>query len=79
MNKNGQIQVDYSVNGIKKKLIKEAAAYTVSLYAYQKKALERSAALIPICDGTILTLMPEYYDDVIGLITTPKQQTFLEV
>ena len=50
-----------------KKLIKEARAYTVSLYENQRRALADSGALHPIADGIALALSEEFYNEAFGL------------
>ena len=60
-------------------LIKQSASYTVSLYDYQRIQLETKGALSQICDGYVLVLSPEYYDDCIGLILDGTNLSFWEV
>lgn len=50
-----------------KKLIKEARAYTVSLYENQRRALADSGALHSIADGIALALSEEFYNEAFGL------------
>ncbi len=60
-------------------LLKRAASYTVTLYAYQRKRLEEIGALYTICDGSVLVLQPEYYDMQTGVKTGEQNLAFLEV
>ena len=60
--------------GYVKGLLQRARAYTVSLYAWQKKKLEEYGALIPLADGIALGLAPQYYHDSTGVqINTAKE------
>lgn len=60
--------------GYVKELLQRARAYTVSLYAWQKKKLEEYGALIPLAEGMALGLAPEYYHDSTGVqINTAKE------
>jgi len=60
-------------------LIKQAANYSVSLYEYQRKRLEESGALYQICNGAVLALQTEYYDEYIGIKTSKNSFSILEV
>ena len=60
-------------------LLKKANNYTVSVYAYQKDQLERKGVLNSICDGCILYVQKEYYDDTIGVLDEPGSLPFWEV
>ena len=59
--------------------LKKAAGYTVSLYAYQRKRLEEKGALLRICGGAVLALLPEFYDGKTGLQTNGTEMDFWEV
>ena len=54
--------------------LKQARPYTVSLYDYQKDALQNGIVNL----HGVLVLQPEYYDSDTGLITKPES-AFLEV
>ena len=60
-------------------LLKEATGFTVSLYRYQFRQLEAQGALIWVCNDCALALLPEYYDDQVGLKTDHKNNSFWEV
>ena len=60
-------------------LLQQAAGYTISLYDYQRKQLEEKGALFQICDGYALALLPEYYDNRIGLKQDAMSFSFWEV
>ena len=60
-------------------LLEKAKPYTVSLYPWQKEALENRRALIPLCGGSILALQEGYYDPVIGLTEQQGDLPFQEV
>ena len=60
-------------------LIKRAAAYTVSLYDYQRRQLESAGALFQTSGGNALALLPDYYDDCTGLKVDGTNMSFWEV
>ena len=60
-------------------LLHQANDYTVSLYAHQKKQLEKQGALIPICGGCVFALQEDFYDDTIGLKPKANTQAYWEV
>ena len=60
-------------------LLKQATAYTVSLYDYQRKQLGEKGALAQICDGYALALQGDYYDGHIGLKRDTTRLSFWEV
>ncbi len=60
--------------GYVKELLQRARAYTVSLYAWQKRKLEEYGALIPLAEDIALGLAPEYYHNSTGVqIYTAKE------
>lgn len=60
-------------------LLKQATGYTVSIYDYQRHRLEGNGALLTICNGYVLALQPEYYDDHTGVLAKETNIPFLEV
>ena len=60
-------------------VLKEMSNYTVSIYQYQKKQLEKSHALLPVCSGCVLVLADGFYDDEVGLTMSSDSQMFWEV
>ena len=68
-----------TVEDIRKALLEKAKPYTVSVYPWQKEALENRRALIPLCGGSILALQEGYYDPVIGLTEQQGDLPFQEV
>ena len=60
-------------------LLRQATPYTISLYDYQRRQLEKKGALFPVCNGYALALLPEYYDDQLGLNIDGTNLSFLEV
>lgn len=65
--------------GYRASLLKQAAAYNISLYNYQRKQLEEKGALVQLCDGYALALREDYYDDRFGLKMNAMGQSFWEV
>lgn len=63
----------------KKQLIKRAAQYSVSVYQYQQKELERTGCLYWICDGSVAILTDENYDLETGFTMKRQQMNYLEV
>lgn len=60
--------------GYVKELLQRGRAYTVSLYAWQKKKLEEYGALIPLANGIALGLASKYYHNCTGVqINTVKE------
>ena len=49
------------------KLLRQASAYSVSLYGYQIKKLEELGGIFPILDGSVLVLKDTFYDRVKGV------------
>lgn len=62
-----------------KKLIKKAAQYTVSVFRYQQKELERTGSLYWIYDGSVAVLADENYDLKTGFTMNSRQMDYLEV
>lgn len=60
-------------------LLKEAGAYTVSVYDNQLKQLIKKRAVYPVCGGLALALAEEYYDKQLGLVEESAENIFLEV
>ena len=58
-----------------KALLRKANAYTVSLYDYELKKLQAQGALQSVCGGLALALLPDYYDNNIGVITEIKEES----
>lgn len=52
----------------RKKLINEAKEFSVSLFKYQEKKLKEAKGIYSICEGLLLVLDEEFYDDNLGLI-----------
>ena len=61
------------------KLLEQAKPYTVSLYQYQKKLLEKQHGLIAYLDGSVLVLSPEFYHRETGLTLESGNLELLEV
>ena len=62
-----------------KALLERAQPYTVSLFQYQRAALETAGALTALCGGAILALNEDYYHEITGLTMNPEASGFLEV
>ena len=62
-----------------KRLVKQAAQYSVSIYRYQQKELERTGGLHWICGGSIAVLAEENYDLKTGFTMKSQQMEYLEV
>ena len=62
-----------------KGLLEETKAYTVSLYAGERARLEGEHGLIPLCDGSVLTLQEGYYDENFGFVSERKAIPFTGV
>ena len=60
-------------------LLQQAAGYTISLYEYQKRRLDETGALLPVCGGYALALLPNYYNGQTGLKMDGENGTFWEV
>ena len=74
----GELRLPYDLPQVQA-LLEKAKPYTVSLYPWQKEALENRRALIPLCGGSILALQEGYYDPVIGLTEQQGDLPFQEV
>ena len=57
-------------------VLKEMNSYTVSVYQYQKRQLEKDNALISVCGDCVLVLADGFYDDEVGLTLRPEPQIF---
>lgn len=55
-----------------KECVNRAKGYTVSLYSYQMNKLKEYGALIPLADGIMYTIFPEYYSNMTGFGTEVK-------
>lgn len=55
-----------------KECVNRAKGYTVSLYSYQISKLKEYDALIPLADGVMYTISPEYYSNATGFGTEVK-------
>lgn len=62
-----------------KQLIKQAAQYSVSVYRYQQKELEKTGGLYWICGGSVAVLADENYDSKTGFTMKSQQMEYLEV
>ncbi len=51
-----------------------ARPYTVSLFQYQRKALEAAGALTPLCGGAVLALHPDFYHRHTGVTQEPHSE-----
>ena len=74
----GELRLPYDLPQVQA-LLEKAKPYTVSVYPWQKEALENRRALIPLCGGSILALQEGYYDPVIGLTEQQGDLPFQEV
>ena len=64
--------------GYRAAVLKEMNSYTVSVYQYQKRQLEKDNALISVCGDCVLVLADGFYDDEVGLTLRPEPQIFWE-
>ena len=62
-----------------KELLDRAKPYTVSLYRYQLRLLEKRHGLKPYLDGAVLALNPEFYNKETGLTLEPGDFELQEV
>ena len=60
-------------------VLREAAAYCVGLYPYQKKRLEEKGTLHSVCGDCAWVLAEGFYDDALGLVTEKENREFMEV
>ncbi len=65
--------------GYRAALLQEAKGYTVSLYAWQREALERCGGLQLICGGSVWALCDGFYNEQTGLVKQAGQFEFLGV
>ena len=59
--------------GYMKTCLKNAQDFSITTYTNETEELIKKGVLIPICEGTILTVAPEHYDDCFGF--TRKTET----
>jgi hypothetical protein len=57
--------------------LNRAKPYTVSLFSDQVRRWK--GGLYTVCDGKVLVVQPQYYDEATGLLTEAVQTTYLEV
>lgn len=62
-----------------KRLIKKAAQYSVSIYKYQQRELERTGGLYWVCGDSMAVLADENYDIKTGFTMKSQQMNYLEV
>lgn len=62
-----------------KRLIKKAAQYSVSIYKYQQRELERTGGLYWLCGDSVAVLADENYDMKTGFTMKSQQMNYLEV
>ena len=74
----GELRLPYDLLQVQA-LLEKAKPYTVSLYPWQRKKLEKERALIPLCGGSILALQEGYYSPVTGLTKDQEDLPFQEV
>ena len=60
-------------------ILRKLNGYTVSIYPYQKKQLEKNQALTAICDGSVLALRAGDYDAITGLTALSSKLELWEV
>jgi CRISPR-associated endonuclease/helicase Cas3 len=60
-------------------VLERAKPYTVSVFEYQKKRLEKQNGFYPVCDNKVLILRQKYYNDAVGLVLDGEQNDYLEV
>lgn len=70
------IEVDFSKQ---KMLVGKAKSYCVSLRRYQVENLLGEGALVPKCDGLVLVLQPDHYDQDCGFVPALSGLSWLEV
>lgn len=76
--KLNQLRMPYDFEKMRS-IVKQAKAYSVSLYQWQIQKLEQAHALVSLCDGSVLVLQEGYYHDDLGIQTDPVKLDFLEV
>lgn len=62
-----------------KALIKKASQYSVSIYRYQQKELEKTGGLYWICGNSVAVLADENYDSKTGFTMKRQQMSYMEV
>lgn len=68
----------YDLN-YRRTLLDKAKPYTIALFSYQQDRLQSGGGLNPICDGSILTLLPTYYDKSTGFTDQAGEFGYQEV
>lgn len=63
----------------RKNLIRKAGLYTVSLYEYELKNLEKIGAVYAVCDGSVLVLTKSCYSEELGVHWDDHLNLFMEV
>ena len=63
----------------RKGLLDKAKKYTVSLFDYALKAINKNGGLNPLFDGAALTVLPEFYQHDTGINVNGRVYSFLEV
>lgn len=54
--------------GYMKACLKKAQEYQISIYADETEKLIERGVLVPVCEGTVLTVSPEYYSQDFGFM-----------
>ena len=60
-------------------ILEESKPFQISIYQFQKEQLEAQGGLIPLLDGTVLSLAPAFYNLETGLTPEPGTTNYLEV
>lgn len=74
----GTVRLPYDMKRVKE-LLEEAKPYTVSIYEWQRVALEQQGALVSMCGGAIMALQEGCYNKETGLLKEQHDPGFLEV
>lgn len=62
-----------------RKLLQAAKPYTISLFCSQQQNAQLQRELSTVCDGRVLVLLPEYYDNFTGFDPKRSDSGYLEV
>lgn len=62
-----------------KRCLDQVRPYTVSLFQYQKAQLAQQGGLYTACEGNVLLLRPQWYDEHTGVLPEAAQNSYLEV
>lgn len=62
-----------------KPLLKQAQRYSVNIYSHMYLQLETRGALYPICEGRVMALKAEFYDEAIGIKVSGGEMDFLGI